>query len=133
MSDDKSGEGWGGGDTIYACDVRKGNCTDFHSLFIGMARASNIPARFVSGFPVPENANQGEIPAYHCWAKFYINGLAGGRSMLRKRVKIARNGTIFLAGWRRIACSSPSAAIFALPRWGRRQSRSIIFLSASPH
>jgi transglutaminase-like putative cysteine protease len=75
MSYDKSGTGWGRGDAIYACDVRKGNCTDFHSLFIGMARASNIPARFVIGFPVPENANQGEIPGYHCWAEFYIDGM----------------------------------------------------------
>jgi transglutaminase-like putative cysteine protease len=75
MSYDKSGDGWGRGDAIYACDVRKGNCTDFHSLFIGMARASHIPARFVIGFPVPENANQGEIPGYHCWAEFYIDGI----------------------------------------------------------
>jgi len=75
MSYDKSGTGWGRGDAIYACDVRKGNCTDFHSLFIGMARASNIPARFVIGFPIPENANQAEIPGYHCWAEFYIDGM----------------------------------------------------------
>jgi len=71
---DKSGTGWGRGDVIYACDVRKGNCTDFHSLFIGMARASKIPARFVIGFPVPENVNQGAIAGYHCWAEFYIDG-----------------------------------------------------------
>jgi len=75
MSYDKSGTGWGRGDAIYACDVRKGNCTDFHSLFIGMARASNIPARFVIGFPVPETVTQGEIPGYHCWAEFYIDGM----------------------------------------------------------
>jgi hypothetical protein len=75
MSYDKSGTGWGRGDAIYACDVRKGNCTDFHSLFIGMMRASQIPARFVIGFPVPENANQGEISGYHCWAEFYLEGM----------------------------------------------------------
>jgi len=75
MTYDKSGTGWGRGDAIYACDVRKGNCTDFHSLFIGMARASQIPARFVIGFPVPENANTGTIPGYHCWAEFYIDGI----------------------------------------------------------
>ncbi|MDW7681749.1 MAG: transglutaminase domain-containing protein, partial [bacterium] len=39
----KDGIGWGRGDAVYACDVRTGNCTDFHSLFIGMARASGIP------------------------------------------------------------------------------------------
>ncbi len=75
MTYDKSGIGWGRGDAIYACDVRKGNCTDFHSLFIGMMRASQIPARFVIGFPVPENADHGEIPGYHCWAEFYLEGM----------------------------------------------------------
>jgi len=69
---DKSGTGWGRGDALYACDVRKGNCTDFHSLFIGMARASGIPARFVMGFPLPEAHTQGELPGYHCWAEFYV-------------------------------------------------------------
>ncbi len=72
---DKSGTGWGRGDAVYACDVRKGNCTDFHSLFIGMARASHIPSRFVIGFPVPEDVTAGEIPGYHCWAEFYIEGM----------------------------------------------------------
>ncbi len=75
MEYDKSGTGWGRGDAIYACDVRKGNCTDFHSLFIGMARASQIPSRFVIGFPVPEGVTAGEIPGYHCWAEFYIEGM----------------------------------------------------------
>ena len=34
MRYDKSGTGWGRGDAKYACDVRTGNCTDFHSYFI---------------------------------------------------------------------------------------------------
>ncbi len=75
LSYDKSGEGWGRGDAIYACDVRKGNCTDFHSLIIGMARASKIPARFVMGFPLPEDRTSGEIPGYHCWAELYVEGI----------------------------------------------------------
>ncbi|MCZ6776218.1 MAG: transglutaminase domain-containing protein [Ignavibacteria bacterium] len=72
VSYDKSGTGWGRGDAIYACDVRKGNCTDFHSLLIGMARSMKIPARFVMGYPVPEGKTDGEIPGYHCWAEFYL-------------------------------------------------------------
>src|SRR5437867_4454288 len=40
MRYDKSGTGWGRGDALYACDARRGNCTDFHSLLIGMARAA---------------------------------------------------------------------------------------------
>ena len=74
VSYDKSGTGWGRGDAIYACDVRKGNCTDFHSLLIGMARSMKIPARFVMGYPVPEGKTDGEIPGYHCWAEFYVPG-----------------------------------------------------------
>jgi transglutaminase-like putative cysteine protease len=70
---DKSGTGWGRGDALFACNVRRGNCTDFHSLFIGMARASGIPARFVIGFPLPPDANEGDVPGYHCWAEFYTD------------------------------------------------------------
>ena len=51
MRYDKSGTGWGHGDTLYACSAKKGNCTDFHSLFISMARSQHIPARFEIGFP----------------------------------------------------------------------------------
>lgn len=75
MTYDKSGEGWGRGDALYACDARTGNCTDFHSLIIGMARASNIPARFVMGFSLPEDEVEGEIPGYHCWAEMYIDDI----------------------------------------------------------
>lgn len=72
---DKSGDGWGRGDALYACDVRRGNCTDFHSLIIGMARSKSIPARFVIGFPLPEDRKEGEIPGYHCWAELYVEGI----------------------------------------------------------
>jgi hypothetical protein len=75
MTYDKSGVGWGRGDAVYACDARAGNCTDFHSLFIGMARASGIPARFVMGFPLPEDKEEGSITGYHCWAEFYTDEL----------------------------------------------------------
>jgi transglutaminase-like putative cysteine protease len=71
---DKSGTGWGLGDALYACDVRSGNCTDFHSLFIGEARSLGIPARFIIGFPLPLEDKAGTIPGYHCWAEFYIEG-----------------------------------------------------------
>lgn len=74
MTYDKTGVGWGRGDALYACDVRKGNCTDFHSLFIGQSRALGIPARFIMGLPVPPDKNSGQIPGYHCWGEFYIEG-----------------------------------------------------------
>jgi len=71
MRYDKSGTGWGHGDTLYACNAKHGNCTDFHSLFISMARSQKIPARFEIGFPIPADKHSGEIPGYHCWADFY--------------------------------------------------------------
>ncbi|HTS68753.1 MAG TPA: transglutaminase domain-containing protein [Terriglobia bacterium] len=71
---DKSGTGWGRGDSLWVCDAKHGNCTDFHSLFISLARAAGIPARFEIGFPVPEGT-EGSVPGYHCWAEFYVNGL----------------------------------------------------------
>jgi transglutaminase-like putative cysteine protease len=72
MRYDKSGSGWGRGDAVWACSSHRGNCTDFHSLFIGMARAAGIPARFQIGFPLPEEKHEGTIPGYHCWAEFYL-------------------------------------------------------------
>jgi transglutaminase-like putative cysteine protease len=71
MSYDKSGTGWGQGDVLYACTAKKGNCTDFHSLFIAMARSQGIPARFEIGFPLPPDQASGEIAGYHCWAEFF--------------------------------------------------------------
>jgi len=73
MRYDKSGTGWGRGDAEWACDAKHGNCTDFHSLFISMARSQGIPSRFAIGFPIPENTHAGEIPGYHCWVDFYAD------------------------------------------------------------
>jgi transglutaminase-like putative cysteine protease len=74
MSYDKSGTGWGNGDIYWACDAKRGNCTDFHALFIGLNRAVGIPAKFEIGFPIPGDRGQGEIAGYHCWAEFYLDG-----------------------------------------------------------
>ncbi len=80
MQYDKSGAGWGRGDAVWACNAKRGNCTDFHSLFIGMSRSLKIPARFEIGFPIPhdqktEEISAGEIPGYHCWAEAYSKDL----------------------------------------------------------
>jgi transglutaminase-like putative cysteine protease len=76
MTYDKSGEGWGRGDTNHACDVGKGNCTDFHALFISLARASGIPAGFEIGLYLPyDKAKKDEkLGGYHCWAFFRVPG-----------------------------------------------------------
>ena len=73
MAYDKTVPGWGRGDTRRACLLGKGNCTDFHSLFISLARAERIPARFKIGVLIPQAAS-GTLPGYHCWAEFYEEG-----------------------------------------------------------
>jgi transglutaminase-like putative cysteine protease len=72
---DKSGTGWGRGDAVWACDAKRGNCTDFHSLLIGMARSIGIPAKFEIGLPLPEDKAEGTIGGYHCWAAMYLDGV----------------------------------------------------------
>ena len=65
---------FGKGDANYACDMRTGNCTEFHSFFISLARSSGIPARFAVGASIPSERNEGGIDGYHCWAEFYAEG-----------------------------------------------------------
>ncbi|MFQ5654641.1 MAG: transglutaminase-like domain-containing protein [Planctomycetota bacterium] len=79
MSYDKSGTGWGRGDTLYACDARRGNCTDYHSYFISLCLAEKIPARFQIGLygsyePLP--GVEQKTGSYHCWAEFRVPGKA---------------------------------------------------------
>ncbi|HLY36788.1 MAG TPA: transglutaminase-like domain-containing protein [Candidatus Binatia bacterium] len=77
MQYDKSVPGYGLGDIPYCLKVGKGNCTDFHTLFIALARSSGIPARWNMGFPVaygPPATGEQAVPGYHCWAEFYAPG-----------------------------------------------------------
>ena len=70
----KYGPGWGKGDAVYACDARTGNCTDFHSYFVALARSIGIPARFAIGAAIPSERDDGGVDGYHCWAEFYAEG-----------------------------------------------------------
>jgi transglutaminase-like putative cysteine protease len=74
MSYIKHGPGWGRGDAVYACNVRTGNCTDYHAYFIALARAVGIPARFAIGAAIPSARNDGGIAGYHCWVEFHAEG-----------------------------------------------------------
>lgn len=65
---------YGNGDAVYACDTRTGNCSEFHSFFISLARSAGIPARFSIGAAIPSERNEGSIGGYHCWAEFYAEG-----------------------------------------------------------
>lgn len=71
MKYDKSLPGYGNGDSVWACDSRSGNCTDFHSLFISLARSKGLPSRFEIGFPIPDQRGAGKVGGYHCWAFFH--------------------------------------------------------------
>ena len=69
----KEGTGWGRGDTNWVCDSGYGNCTDFHSLFMSLARSQGLPSRFEIGFSIPTDKLEGPIAGYHCWAWFYLD------------------------------------------------------------
>ena len=70
----KFGKGWGKGDAVFACDAKRGNCTDFHAYFMALARAVGIPARFAIGAAIPSSRNDGGVDGYHCWVEFYADG-----------------------------------------------------------
>ncbi|MBV1876180.1 MAG: transglutaminase domain-containing protein [Pseudomonadales bacterium] len=71
MTYSKEGKGWGEGDALWACQSKYGNCTDFHSLYIGLARSQDIPARFKIGFPLSALQESGRHDGYHCWAEVF--------------------------------------------------------------
>lgn len=70
----KTGTGWGNGDIFWACSERYGNCTDFHTLLLALARTEGIPGRFEMGFPVPMDRASGSIGGYHCWVELWLPG-----------------------------------------------------------
>jgi transglutaminase-like putative cysteine protease len=76
MTYDKTAPGWGNGDTKRAFEVCKGNCTDFHAMFMSLCRASGIPAGFEIGLFLPyERGKKDEkLGGYHCWSYFRVPG-----------------------------------------------------------
>ncbi len=71
---DKSVPGWGNGDSERACSVGRGNCTDFHSLFMSLSRVEKVPARFEMGYATLPGGETNHAGGYHCWAWFYDEG-----------------------------------------------------------
>ncbi|MBX7166834.1 MAG: transglutaminase domain-containing protein [Pirellulales bacterium] len=67
--------GAGQGDAVWACDSKTGDCTDFHSVFIGVCRWRGIPADHVFGLPLPPEKPEGEAKYCHCWAQFWVAGV----------------------------------------------------------
>jgi transglutaminase-like putative cysteine protease len=67
--------GAGVGDAVLACDSKTGDCTDYHSVFIGVCRWRGIPADHVFGLPIPPEKPEGDIRYAHCWARFWVDGV----------------------------------------------------------
>jgi transglutaminase-like putative cysteine protease len=75
MTYDKNHPGWGTGSTLHACEVGKGNCTDFHALFNSLCRAQGIASGFEIGLYLPYEKGKDEpLGGYHCWALFRVPG-----------------------------------------------------------
>lgn len=73
MSYDKSVPGWGDADFLRACEVGKGNCTDFHGMFLALCRAQQIPARLEIGVELATDGTTAVTGSYHCWAGFFTD------------------------------------------------------------
>jgi transglutaminase-like putative cysteine protease len=64
------------GSTEYCLKNRTGNCTDFHSLWTSLARASGLPTRMEYGSlfkPALDGADRDA--SYHCWPEFWAPNL----------------------------------------------------------
>lgn len=70
MAYDKETPGWGKGDFERACDVGRGNCSDFAAKFIALSRASGIPARWLSTISLSGDHMDCSACGYHCYAQF---------------------------------------------------------------
>ena len=68
-------KGAGTGNAVWACDSKTGDCTDYHSVFIGVCRWRGIPADHVFGLPIPPDKPEGDIKFCHCWARFWVAGV----------------------------------------------------------
>lgn len=66
-------KGAGSGDAVWACNSKTGDCTDYHSVFIGVCRWRGIPADHVFGMPIPPDKPEGDIKYCHCWARFWVD------------------------------------------------------------
>ncbi|MBY6189646.1 transglutaminase-like domain-containing protein [Microbulbifer agarilyticus] len=53
----------------YALVNRKGDCTEFSSAFVALARASDIPSRMIGGFVI-DRSGRLQANNYHNWSEF---------------------------------------------------------------
>ncbi|MCH9691035.1 MAG: transglutaminase-like domain-containing protein [Gammaproteobacteria bacterium] len=53
----------------YAITEKKGDCTEFASAFVALARASEVPSRMIGGFRL-QHSGKLQAENYHNWAEF---------------------------------------------------------------
>jgi hypothetical protein len=75
MDYDWKAKGAGRGDVLWACDSKRGDCTDYHSTFIALCRSQGIPADHEFGFPIRTREKSGSLAHDHCWARFWVDGV----------------------------------------------------------
>lgn len=64
------------GSSDYCLKNRTGNCTDFHSLWTALARASGIPTRMKYGSLFkPALDGIDKDASYHCWPEAWLPGI----------------------------------------------------------
>ena len=66
--------GAGIGDAKWACNSKTGDCSDYHSVFIGVCRSVGIPADHVFGIPLRNSQLNHTVEDWHCWARFWVKG-----------------------------------------------------------
>ncbi|MCC6160846.1 MAG: transglutaminase domain-containing protein [Nitrosomonas sp.] len=76
------GQGRGDLRSMLSRENFSGKCADIHTLFVGLARASGIPARMQNGIRINDSSlnknlgNYGDVStSQHCQAEFYLSGL----------------------------------------------------------
>ena len=67
--------GAGIGDAVWACSSKTGDCSDYHSIFIGICRSSGIPADHVFGLPLRAKQGHATVKSWHCWAQYHVDGM----------------------------------------------------------
>lgn len=145
MTYDKSGEGWGTGDTEWACSAGRGNCTDFHTLYMAILRCCGVACEFEIGAAFPAGMAGGDIThfkcGYHCWTRFHVPGLGwvpadvseASRNPDRKDYFFGAidEDRVMLSRGRDIVMVPPSAGgpenFFTEPRLERASGSSVIY------
>jgi len=95
---------------------KRGNCSDFHSLFIGLARAAGHSREIRNRVAAGDGQTERRYQRLSLLGGILFERLRlGFRSTLRKRGKIPRERISSSARWTRIGCNSASAATSPWP------------------